>query len=138
MPPLARLYGQLAGMPLEILHAALSEYSCQDLQALVYATHAPEAAVEAADIILAFRMTNLTLAAELVHREDIVDALGVDMLQAILKRQADVTLHAFATLDGQLEPVGALARDLLQTRVSLSLDLLSHRVHPELDAPRPE
>ncbi|MET0289522.1 MAG: hypothetical protein ABW178_07840 [Pseudoxanthomonas sp.] len=138
MPPLARLYGQLAGMPIEILHAALAEYSCQDLQALVYATHAPEAAVETADIILAFRMSNLPQAAQLVHREDIVDALGVDMLQAILKRQADVTLHAFATLDGQLEPVGALARELLQTRVSLSLELMSYRAHPELDGLRPE
>jgi len=138
MPPLARLSGQLAGMPIEILHAALAEYPCQDLQALVYATHAPEAAVETADIILAFRMSNLPQAAQLMHREDIIDALGVDMLLAILKRQADVTLHALAALDGQLEPVGALARELLQTRVSLSLELMSHRGRSELDGPRPE
>ncbi|SEL64991.1 hypothetical protein SAMN05428989_2154 [Pseudoxanthomonas sp. GM95] len=137
MLPLARLYGQLAGLPIEILHAALAEYSCQDLQTLVYATHAPEAAVEAADIILAFRMSNLPQAAQLVHREDIVDALGVDMLMSILKRQADVTLHAFSSLNGDLEPVGALARELLQTRVSLSLEL-TQQAHQMLDGQRPE
>lgn len=124
MPPLAHVYGRLAGMPLEIVQAVLAEFSCSDLQTLVYSPHAPEGAIEAADVILAFRMGNLPAAAELMRRDDLVQLFTPDMLDALLRRQADVTLHAFADLRGALGDVGSQARQLLDTRLSLSLELL--------------
>jgi hypothetical protein len=127
---LDRFFSQdIAAAPPEIIEAILNEFSCQSLRELLACKQSPASVLDAADSILASRMVNCAPMVALLQSTELIGlftlrALNIDLLSALMKRQADVVLEVCLQLEGDLEMAATAARKTLNIR-----KLFEERVH---------